>query len=65
MTKNILNDEKPLVNRLISRKEVAFYLGVTTETVKRMARDGRLKQIVISRNVVRYHPDEVKRLIGA
>lgn len=47
--------------RLLSRKQVAEILGVTTETIKRMGKDGRLHEIVISRNIVRYHPDDVAR----
>jgi len=50
--------------RLLTRKDVASLLSVHTETVKRMAKRGELKEIVIRRNLVRYNPTQVAALIG-
>lgn len=61
----IIDSEKlnGAVKSLLTRREVAERLGVCTETIKRYGRHGVLTPIVISRNLVRYHPEEIENLI--
>ncbi len=48
--------------RLLTRREVAWRLNVSTRTVDRLVEDGSLTPIDI-RGVVRFHPDDVTDLI--
>jgi predicted site-specific integrase-resolvase len=50
--------------RLISRREIADFLGVHMITVRRWEAKGMLTPIKISERVVRYHPEDVMKLIA-
>jgi predicted site-specific integrase-resolvase len=48
--------------RLLTREEFADAIGVCPVTVRRWEREGRIRMIRFSQNVVRYHPKEIERL---
>ena len=48
---------------LLSRKEVARFLGCHIETVKRMQRRGQLPAIILNSRLIRYERADVERLI--
>jgi DNA-binding transcriptional MerR regulator len=49
---------------LLTRREVAELFGVVPVTVKRWEQKGILTPIKVNERIVRYHSDEVKKLIG-
>ena len=51
-------------NALLSRKDVASFLNVSTETVKRYQRRGILPAIVLNSRVTRYDPADVEKLVA-
>lgn len=51
--------------KLITPEQVALRLQVCTETVLRWARQEKLKRIKISKKVIRFSEEEVKRFIGS
>jgi DNA-binding transcriptional MerR regulator len=49
---------------LLSRRDVAELFGVVPVTIKRWEQKGILTPIKVNERIVRYHPDEVNKLIG-
>ena len=60
---NKVNKDATSLRSLLTRKQVAEYLGVHTETIKRYQRRGTLPAIVINSRVTRYDPADVEKLI--
>lgn len=48
----------------MSRHETAEYLGVTTKTVDRMVRDGRLKATRVGPRLLRISAESIEALLG-
>jgi len=48
---------------LLSRKQVAKILGLSTKTVKIYQRSGTLPAIVLNSRVTRYYPKDVDKLV--
>ena len=53
----------PEYSPLLSRKEVACFLNVTTRTVARWELNGTLKPIRLSRRAVRYNLCDIQRFV--
>lgn len=49
---------------LATRKEVANRAQVCTETIKRWQREGKLKAIILSRQIVRYDWNDVDKVLA-
>jgi predicted site-specific integrase-resolvase len=49
---------------LLTRRDIAELFGVVPVTVKRWEQKGILTPIKVNERIVRYHPDEVNKLIG-
>ena len=68
MTRPNKNQQKETVPNildvLLSRRQVAVMLGVSTETIKRRERDGLLKAIRFNSRLVRYRRADVERMIN-
>jgi len=52
-----------MTGKLMTKKEVADRLNLSTRTIGRYVKLGWLRPIRISEQVVRFHPDEVERFI--
>jgi excisionase family DNA binding protein len=50
---------------LLSVREAAVRLAVSEDTVRRMARGGKLSRVRVGERLVRYRESEVQALIGA
>lgn len=53
----------PMAEKLMTKKDVADRLNVSTRTIGRYVKLGLLKPIRISEQVVRFKPDEVEHFI--
>lgn len=53
------------VPRLYTASEVADKLGVSAETVRRWARDGRVDVVILPSGVMRFRQETVDTLTGA
>ena len=51
------------VKPLMTRTEVAEYLGVSTQTIRRYEENGLLPRIDLSRTSIRYRPEAVEHLL--
>jgi excisionase family DNA binding protein len=52
--------EKRSIGKLLSVREVADWIGFHPETVRQMAREGRIPHIKLS-NRLRFRPEDVER----
>lgn len=50
---------------LLTRRQVAELLAVSCESIKRYERRGALRSIKLNSRVIRYHPEDVQRMIEA
>jgi len=64
MTKPIKTQQNNTPDALLSRRQVAALLGVSTETIKRADRSGRLKALRFNSRLVRYRRADVERMIN-
>ena len=55
---------KTTMSELVTRKEAAERLRVSTKTIYRLQRKGLLTALMISSRCIRYRSDEVERLIA-
>ena len=51
------------MKRLMRVKDVAEHLGVSTDAVWEMTRDGRLKSVVLGKRLIRFKPEDVESLV--
>ncbi len=51
------------MKNLMTRSEVADYLGVSAKTIRRYEEQGLLERIDLSRTWIRYRPEAVERLL--
>jgi DNA-binding transcriptional MerR regulator len=61
MASNNVNQQ--VGQRLLTRREVAELFGVAPITVRRWEEKGILTPIRVNERIVRYHPDEVTKLM--
>jgi predicted site-specific integrase-resolvase len=63
-----MSELKPILKPssvLLTRRQVAELLAVSTESVKRYTRRGLLPSIKLNSRVIRYRPEDVQRMIEA
>jgi predicted site-specific integrase-resolvase len=63
-----MSELKPILKPsyvLLTRRQVAAMLGLSTESVKRYERKGAIRSIKLNSRVIRYRPEDVRRLIEA
>jgi predicted site-specific integrase-resolvase len=53
----------PIMSKLVTRKEAADRLRVSTKTIYRFQRQGLLAAIVLSSRCIRYDAGDVEKLI--
>ena len=53
-----------VINRLLTRRQVADLLGVCTDTVARYAKAGLLKEVRINNRMVRYPTNSIETLLS-
>jgi excisionase family DNA binding protein len=63
--KDILIKDSVIRERLMTRKEVAAYFGVSKETIRRWEGQGKITPIVLNARVYRYRPSDLEALIGS
>ncbi len=66
MTNKQYNSPKGITPQRMSlwtRKDVAEFLNVSTETVKRYQRDGKLAAVIQGHRTIRYRPEDVMAFI--
>ncbi|MEE9211409.1 MAG: helix-turn-helix domain-containing protein [Phycisphaeraceae bacterium] len=57
------NRPTPIVEQLLSKREVAELLGVTERTIDNYRSSGRLRAIKLSAGVVRFDPYDLRAFI--
>ena len=63
-----MSELKPILKPssvLLTRKQVAELLAVSTESIKRYERRGVLRSIKLNSRLIRYRPEDVQRMIAA
>jgi predicted site-specific integrase-resolvase len=61
-----MSELKPILKPssvLLTRRQVAQLLAVSTESIKRYERRGALRSIRLNSRVIRYRPEDVQRMI--
>jgi predicted site-specific integrase-resolvase len=64
MRPNKNQQEDTIPDALLSRRQAAAIVAVSTETIKRRERDGLLKAIRFNSRLVRYRRADVERMIN-
>ena len=62
---NTKQQKDSIPDGLLTRRQVAALLAVSTESVKRYERRGVLASIRLNCRVIRYRPEDVQRMIEA
>ena len=52
-------------DQLLSPEEFCLRLGLGRETVRRLTRQGKIKVVRLSRNILRYRESELQRFIAS